>query len=204
MSGPEVAPVVASVVTGLRLPDGQLIEAQEVGRNERVLLDEQVDADALAAVFGRVHDRELFGQQVTHVDLDPSARSLAFHVASDAGPAPFDAAGEQQRAVLAAADNPGSWRVLIRDEDRRRVVAMVPVPALGWTAVTAVTGLTAASGVGREPGPVLDGFVLDNGGLVHIERGPDRRVTGLTVTVPDARNVRFVRMSLAARRNENE
>ncbi|HXR67276.1 MAG TPA: hypothetical protein VN712_01440, partial [Dermatophilaceae bacterium] len=171
-SVPEVAPVITAVVTGLRLPDGRLIEAQEVGRNERVLLDEQVDADALAAVFGRVHDRELFGQQVTHVDLDPSGRSLAFHVASDAGPAPFDAAGEQQRAVLAAADNPGSWRVLIRDEDRRRVVAMVPVPALGWTAVTAVTGLTAASGVGREPGPVLDGFVLDNG-LLEISLRPD-------------------------------
>lgn len=39
-----------------------------------------------------------------------------------------------------------------------------------------------------------DGFVLDGVALVRFERGPDRRVTGLAVTVPGARNVRFVRM----------
>jgi CubicO group peptidase (beta-lactamase class C family) len=39
-----------------------------------------------------------------------------------------------------------------------------------------------------------DGFMADDGGLVLFERGPDRRVTGLAVTVPGARNVRFVRM----------
>lgn len=39
-----------------------------------------------------------------------------------------------------------------------------------------------------------DGFVTGDGGLVRFERGQDRRVTGLVVTVPGARNVRFVRM----------
>jgi len=127
----------------LLLPDGSLVEAQEVGRNVRLLADEQVDAAALADVFRRVHDRELFGQQITHIDLDRLARTLTFLVASEAGPAPFDAVVEQQSAAVAASENPGRWRVRTLDEDRRRVVAMVPVPALGWTAVTAVTAVTA-------------------------------------------------------------
>jgi len=130
---------LASARIGVRLPDGKLVEAQVVGRNDRLLSDEQVDAGALAALFRRVHDRELFGQQVTYIDLDPAARSLTFHVATDAGSDPFDAVVEQQRTALAAADNPGRWRVRTQDEDRRRVVAMVPVPALGWTVVTAAT-----------------------------------------------------------------
>ena len=162
----------------LRLPDGQLVEVQEVERNERLLSDEQADADALASVFRRVHDRELFGQQVTRVDLDPPARTLTFHVASDAGPAPFDAVAEQHQTALAAAGNPGPWRVRTQDEARRRVVAMVPVPALGWTAVTVVPAtdqtshgpaprLSGRVGVTGDPDPVLDN------GLVQIAVRPD-------------------------------
>ncbi|MEP7193960.1 MAG: alpha-mannosidase, partial [Actinomycetota bacterium] len=131
---------------GLRLPDGTQVTAQTVGRNDRLLSDEQVDGDALAALFRRVHDRELFGQQVTHIDLSAVARTMTFHVATDAGPAPFDAVVEQQRAVLAAAHSPGVWRVRTVDEARRRVVAMVPAPALGWIAVTPVIGDSPATG----------------------------------------------------------
>jgi len=173
----------------LRLPDGDLVETQEVGRNERMLADEQVDASDLAALFRRVHDRELFGQQVTHIDLDPAARELTFHLATDAGAAPFDAVVEHQRAASAASDNPGTWRVRTWDEDRRRVVAMVPVPALGWTAVTPMISAASASPppevesaspsweltFGSEtPAPVNDGPVplLDNG-LVQVSVRPD-------------------------------
>ena len=174
----------------LRLPDGSLVEAQEVGRNQRLLSDEDMDAAVLADVFRRVHDRELFGQQITHIDLDAPARTLTFHVASDAGPAPFDAVVEQQGAALAASDNPGRWRVRTLDEDRRRVVAMVPVPALGWTAVTAkpavsakpaMTAVPATDQAGHGPAPRPNGRVdvtgdpiplLDNG-LVQIAVRPD-------------------------------
>ena len=78
---------VASARIGVRLPDGTLVEAQVVGLNDRLLSDEQVDAGALAGLFRRVHDRELFGQQITRIDLDPAARALTFHVATDAGAA---------------------------------------------------------------------------------------------------------------------
>ena len=141
---------VASARVGARLPDGKLVEAQVVGRNDRLLSDEQVDAGVLASLFRRVHDRELFGQQVTHIDLDQAARTLTFHVATDPGSAPFDAVVEQQRAALAAADSPGTWRVRTQDEARARVVAMVPVPALGWTAVTAESAVTPKSAVSGE------------------------------------------------------
>jgi len=162
----------------LRLPDGSLVEAQEVGRNQRLLSDEHVDADVLADVFRRVHDRELFGQQITHIDLDAPARTLTFHVALEAGPAPFDAVVEQQGAALAASDNPGRWRVRTLDEDRRRVVAMVAVPALGWTAVTAVPGndQTSHTMVPRPSGQVDvtgDPIPLLDNGFVRISVRPD-------------------------------
>ncbi|HEY5247533.1 MAG TPA: hypothetical protein VIJ15_03650, partial [Dermatophilaceae bacterium] len=131
---------------GLRLPDGTLVAAQVVGTNDRLLSDEQVPGHALSALFRRVHDRELFGRQITHIDLDPRARTLTFQVATEAGAAPFDAVVEQQRAALAAGQNPGTWRVRTQDESRLSVVAMVPVPALGWTSATAVTGEAAATG----------------------------------------------------------
>ncbi|HEX7537999.1 MAG TPA: hypothetical protein VF391_13475 [Dermatophilaceae bacterium] len=173
---------LASARVGVRLPDGKLIEAQVVGRNDRLLSDEQVDGDALAALFRRVHDRELFGQQVTHIDLDPEARTLTFHVATDAGSAPFDAVVEQQRAAQAAADSPGTWRVRTHDEARARVVAMVPVPALGWTAVTPESAVSGESVVDAESiGSIPDRHVevtggahpvMDNG-LVRISVRPD-------------------------------
>lgn len=192
LDGPALGSPTALAWTGvdLRLADGSLVEAQEVGRNDRLLSDEEVDADALGALFRRVHDRELFGQQITHLALDPGARTLTFHVATDAGSAPFDAVVEQQRTKLAAAGNPGRWRVRTLDEDRRRVVAMVPVPALGWAAVTAApaTPYTEAANdvpapkrskddqlygpsgrvqVTSDPAPVLDN------GLVQISVRPD-------------------------------
>src|SRR5665648_906256 len=181
---PDVPVDVGWAGVDLRMPDGSLVAAQEVRRNERLLSDEQVDADALYTMFRRVHDRELFGQQITHIDLDPTACTLTFHVATYAGSAPFDAVVEQQSAALAAADNPGSWRVRTLDEDRRRVVAMVPVPALGWTAVTAVAAMTAVpttDQAGHSPVPRPNGRVdvtgdpdpvLDNG-LVQISVRPD-------------------------------
>ena len=131
---------------GLRLPGGRVVAAQVVGTNDRLLSDERVDGEALAGLFRRVHDRELFGQQVTHIDLDPADRTLTFHVASEAGPAPFDAVVEQQRAALAAGQSPGTWRVRTQDQVRHRVVAMVPVPALGWTALTPAAGEAVATG----------------------------------------------------------
>ena len=165
---------VGSIGVDLSLPDGSLLAVQEVGRNQRLLSDEQVDADSLAAVFRRVHDRELFGQQITHIDLDPPARTLTFHVASSAGSAPFDAVAEQGRAAFAAVNNPGSWCVRTMDEDRRRVVAMVPVPALGWTAVTTVPASNGPALRPNRPVAVTGDRdpVLDNG-LVQISMRPD-------------------------------
>jgi mannosylglycerate hydrolase len=167
---------------GLRLPDGTHVAAQVVGRNDRLLSDEQVDATAVAALFRRVHDRELFGQQITHIDLNPVARTLTFHVASDAGPAPFDAIAEQQRAAVAAAQSPGVWRVRTYDEERHRVVAMVPVPALGWTAVTpapargwtAVTPVTGDSPVTGESKVTGESAVSEGDRTTHDPAaGPD-------------------------------
>lgn len=69
----------------LLVAGGERVPTQEVGRNERSLADEHVAGDDLAALFRRVHDRELLGRQVTRVDIDGAARWLDFHVAAVAG-----------------------------------------------------------------------------------------------------------------------
>ncbi|MGZ4608735.1 MAG: glycoside hydrolase family 38 N-terminal domain-containing protein [Actinomycetes bacterium] len=124
----------------------QRVPTQEVERNETLLADEQVDAAELATVFRRVHDRELFGKQITHLRLDGPSRSLDFRVANRPGDQPFDVAVEQQRAADAAASHPGPWRVRTIDEPRRRLVAQVTVPPLGWTTAKPIPGGGAAAG----------------------------------------------------------
>lgn len=158
---PDSWPAVELLVAG-----GQRIPTQEIGRNQGLLADEQLSGTELADVFRRVHGRELFGQQVTDVHLDLSARSLLFRVANRAGDEPFDVAAEQQRAAAAASTAPGTWRVHIVDAPRRRLVAQVPLPPLGWTTVTAVQGrdealqVPHAVRVSADEQPVLDNGLL--------------------------------------------
>ena len=52
-----------------------------------------------------------------------------------------------EAAVLARPDE--AWRLTVRAAERRRILACVPMPALGWSAIEVVAG----GGAGRdEPG----------------------------------------------------
>jgi alpha-mannosidase len=124
----------------LRTADGATVPVQELARNEPVLADERVDAADLAAVFRRVHDRELFGRQVREVRLDTAVTPprLTFQLAADPGDTPWDVMTERARAARAAAQHPGPWQVRTVDESRCTVLARIDVPALGFTAARLV------------------------------------------------------------------
>ena len=122
----------------LELPDGSLATAQEVGRSRPLLYAADLPRAELGSFFRRVHGRELFGRWLNALRLDEAGRRLTFEVARKPDPAELDV--DALRQEVEAIPDGGRWRVEIADETRRRLVASLPVPALGWSAVRAVRG----------------------------------------------------------------
>ncbi|GAA2471228.1 hypothetical protein [Terrabacter carboxydivorans] len=132
------------VGVGFELPDGRVVPAQEISRPPVELAREMVAAPDLPRLMHRVHDRELFGLQMSRIEVDGEALRLTFHLA-DHGDPDFDAiAAEAQLRSAATESGPDAvWDVVTADEPRRRLAAAIPVPALGWSAVR-VADLTPA------------------------------------------------------------
>jgi alpha-mannosidase len=151
----------------LQTADGATVPVQELGRTERVLADETVDATELAAMFRRVHDRELFGRQVREVGIDTAATPpvLTFHLAADPGDTRWDVMAQRARAARAAADRPGPWRVRTVDEPRRTVLARIDVPALGFTAARLIPLPDATAGMTPEAVTGTDAVTATPAGL---------------------------------------
>jgi len=142
---------VGDAAIAVRLGSGETVAVQQIGVNDPVLADEQVDAGTLALLFRRIHDRELFGRQVRRMVIDTAAKppELRFEVAADAGVEPWDQLAARAETASVAARHPGPWRALIVDEPRRTVVAEIAVPALGL----------ASGRLTAEPSPVVTGAV---------------------------------------------
>ncbi|MFE9392532.1 alpha-mannosidase [Streptomyces sp. NPDC006784] len=163
----------------LATADGTVLPAQRTATAPTLLADDTVPADRLPTVLARVHGDELYGQEITSWHLDPAERLLHFTVArkSEAG---FDVA--EVRDALSAARPEGDWRVVIEAEPRQRIVAAVPVPALGHTAVRAAPG---AAPEPAHPVRAADGALTN--GLLTVEPAEDgtctmRTADGLELT----------------------
>ena len=161
----------------LVLPHGARLATQEVARSTPLLLSTEVrGGDVPAELARRMHGRELFGRFLNRIETGvvDGRRHATFHVDVEPEPATLDM--EQLRreleiAVQAAPDEP--WTFWIRALPRRRVVAMVPAPPLGWTTATPVRGSQDAS----QPNPVTaTGRRLGNG-LVEVEVADDGTFT---------------------------
>jgi mannosylglycerate hydrolase len=134
----------------LELPDGTRIPAQASGPCRHVLYDDELPGVRLPALLDRIHGRELFGRQINGVEVDTVARSVIFQVDEEAGPERFDATALEralQEAAEAAAE--ATFRVRIEATSRRRLLAAVPAPALGWSAVRVGRGTAASEHVVR-------------------------------------------------------
>ena len=186
-----VPPEWPSVV--LAGPGGRLAPTQELGRPESELAREEVPAGRLPAVMGRVHDRELFGLQVSRLELDEDSRTLVFRLADRPGAERFDAVREEARVAAAVATRPADelWTLVIVDEPRRRLVAAVDTDGLGWSAWTPQRagdprGRTAAETAPAAAVVVADGTSLRSGHVaVDVLDDGSLRVTGADGTVLD-------------------
>jgi len=153
----------------LELPDGRLLDTQETGRVAALLHTEELAGARLGEVFRRVHGRELFGRVVNGVRVDPSGRRLTFEVDDHPDPPHLDMdllRGEVGFAAAAAAGE--RWQLRVVAPPRRRLLASVPAPPLGWTALRprprGGPGAPARPGHGGPDPPVrLHDGGLDNG-----------------------------------------
>ena len=156
----------------LTLADGTALSVQELGRTPSLLSEETVDVDDLPAVLARVHGRELFGQQIDSVDVGDD--EITFHVAHTPGSQEFDLAALRERVLAGAARRSGRWTLRILAEARRRVLATVPLPPLGRTAVRA--GQSGDAPAVSDPVRADQGTALDNG-VVWVEVEPSGTLT---------------------------
>jgi mannosylglycerate hydrolase len=122
----------------LQLPGGQPVATQEVGRSPALVHTETVPGRRLGELFRRVHGRELYGRVVNGIRVAAvgGAHRLVFEVDDHPDPPHLDMDELRMEVETAAAAAPeAGWEVRVVAPPRRRLLAAVPVPALGWTAV---------------------------------------------------------------------
>jgi mannosylglycerate hydrolase len=166
----------------LELPGGRLAATQEVGRSPAVVHTETLPGSRLGELFRRVHGRTLYDRVINaiRVELDGGHRLV---VEVDDHPDPPHLDMDELRAEVdtaAGAAPEAAWEVQVVAPPRRRLLAAVPVPALGWTAVMARRGrgtlfppVPAWPLAGPGPGPGAGAPVT---GIPRPGSGPDEAV----------------------------
>jgi mannosylglycerate hydrolase len=142
----------------LELPDRSLAAAQEIERNDPLFLTVQVPgAEVSEWLARRLSGRQLFTRRLNGLTL--GERELTLDVDDEEDPVWLDVE-ELVRQVDAAtkADPGGTWNVRVVARPRRRLVANVPAPPLGWTSIRPVEGRGAI-----EPPVEAGERELDNG-----------------------------------------
>ncbi len=141
------------------LADGSRIATQELARKDPLLFDEEILGSEGQNLFRRFHGREIFDHAWNGYRID--GRTVTLEVDTDPEPAWLDV-DELRAEVLAALRSAPDerWQIRIVARPRRTLAAMVPAPALGWTALRADEGIgEVADGVKA----ARDGRILDNG-----------------------------------------
>ena len=150
----------------LALPDGRRIPTQLLEQPETVLRRLVLTGRQLPELFARrLHGRELFGSSLDGHEIvrDGPRPALILRMDDPDAPAELDVDPILDAVAAAGAANPdATWDVTVVRGDRRRLVAAVPAPPLGGTAVRpveAAAGLSAPGGGGA--GPALDAVVVE-------------------------------------------
>jgi mannosylglycerate hydrolase len=139
----------------IELPDGSLRTIQEIGRRARVIAEVDVPGRDVEAFFTvRAHARELYtyqmnGFRIERPDTDlsdgsetPAPTVLTVEVDERAEPPDLDIDSWRDRVTAEATANGDSpWRIRVVASDRRQLLARVPAPALGWSAVRVVAAV---------------------------------------------------------------
>ena len=170
----------------LELADGRLAATQETGRSPAAVHTETLPGGRLDELFRRIHGRNLYDRIVNGIRVEATggAHRLVVEVDDHPDPPHLDMDELRTAVATAAAAAPGTaWEVQVVAPQRRRLLAAVPVPPLGWTAVTAAAGRGAlfspvaprdAAGAGdAEADPVTTGAGWLDNGLVRAEVAGD-------------------------------
>ena len=165
---------------GLELADGRLAATQETGRSPAVVHSETLPGRRLGELFRRVHGRKLYDRVVNGIRVEAEGGIHRLVVTVDDHPDPPHLDMDELRTVVAtaaAAAPDADWEVRVVAPPRRRLLAAVPVPALGWTAVAAWAGrgrrFPPVDSDGLEAGPVAAGPGWLDNGLVRVEAAGD-------------------------------
>ena len=127
----------------LELPDGRRVGTQEVSRSRALLSTVETTGSRVPEFFRRFHGRELFGRWLNAFAIErlDGVWRLTFEVDDDPDPAWLDVdevEREIELAALGAAEE--AWEIRVVSRPRRRLLATVTAPALGWTAVRPLPG----------------------------------------------------------------
>jgi len=123
----------------LELGDGRRMATQSLHRNAPLLHTERIrGSEASTWLSRRLHGRELFGRRLNGLTIE--GRQITFVVDDEDRPIWLHPEELKQELELATSGDEGEWEVRIAARPRTTVVAQVPVPPLGWSAVRAVEG----------------------------------------------------------------
>jgi mannosylglycerate hydrolase len=167
----------------LELPGGWRAATQELGRVQALVHTERLPGARLGELFRRIHGRNLYNRVLngTTADVADGTHRLTFEVDDHPDPPHLDMDRLRLEVETAAGTAPGEqWEVRVLAPPRRRLLAMVPVPALGWTAAAPRPGRGALAPpvahrtVGEETAdPVMAGPGRLDNGLVSVEVAGD-------------------------------
>ena len=150
----------------LELPDGTRVAAQRITRNEPLLYEERVPSSGVSEwLRRRLHGRELFARRLNRMIIE--GRTVTFEVDEEDDPIWLDLDELKNELEVATSGEDGEWDVRIVASRRSDVVARVPAPALGWTALQPVEGTGSV-----EDAVQVSPDRLDNG-LLSIAVGAD-------------------------------
>ena len=123
----------------LELPDGTRLAAQRVSRNEPLLHEERVPGPEVSEwLRRRLHGRELFARRLNRMTIED--RRITFEVDDEDDPIWLDLDDLRNELEVATSAEEGEWEVRIVARRRSTVVASIPAPPLGWTALRPVEG----------------------------------------------------------------
>jgi len=169
----------------LELADGRPVATQEVGRSPARVHTETLPGRRLPELFRRIHGRNLYNRWINGIRIErDGGHRLVFEIDDHPNPPHLDMDELRAEVDTAAGAAPeASWEVRVVAPPRRRLLAAVPVPALGWKAVAAspgrgtlpppVTSAWPGGGAGRPADPVVAGPGRLDNGLVSVEVAGD-------------------------------
>ena len=148
------------------LHEGGPIATQEVHRNEPLVHSEQVPSAGVPEwLRRRLHGRELFARRLNGMTIEN--QRVTFHVDEEDNPIWLDIDELKHQLEVATGAEEADWEVRIVARPRTTLVAQIPTPPLGWTAVQPVHGRGSL-----EHPVVVEATRLDNG-LVSVSVAGD-------------------------------